>query len=52
MTAWAKAHPTRLFELDVGEDEFDVGVSIVGIELRFIGDVKEFVLEQLLFQFS
>ncbi len=42
----------RLFELDVGEDEFDVGVPIICIELRLIGDVEEFVLEQLLFQFS
>ena len=52
MTAWAKAHSTRSFELDIGEHEFDIGVSVVGIELRLIGNVEEFVLEQLLFQFS
>jgi hypothetical protein len=42
----------RLFKLDVGEDEFDVGVIVICIELRLIGNVEEFVLEQLLFQFS
>jgi len=41
-----------LFELDVGNDKLDVGVAIISIELRLIGDVKELIIEQLLLKFS
>lgn len=52
MTACAKAHSTGLFELDVGENEFDIRVCIIGINLRLIGDIEKFVVKQLLFQSS
>ena len=41
-----------LIELDVGEDELDVGVAVIGVDLGLVGDVEEFVIEQLFLQFS
>ena len=49
---WAKAHSTQLFKLDVGENEFDIAISVISINLRLIGDIEKFVVKQLLFQSS
>jgi len=41
-----------LFEPDVGDDKFDVAAAVIVINLRLVCNVKEVVLENLLFQFS
>ena len=41
-----------LFKLYVSQDEFNIAAAVVGIDLRLIGDVEEFVLKQLLLQSS
>ena len=41
-----------LFELDVGENKLDIGVCVIGINLRLIDNVEKFVLKQLFLQFS
>jgi len=35
------------FELDVGQDEFDIAEAVVVIDLGLIGNIEEFVLKQL-----
>jgi hypothetical protein len=47
-----QAQRDGLFELYVLQNEFDVANAVVGIELRLIGNVKELVVKQLLFQLS
>ncbi len=42
---------SALFKLDIGEDEFDIAVTIIGIYLRLIGNTEELTLKQLLLPF-
>ena len=41
-----------LFKLDIGEDEFDIAVTIIGIYLRLICNIEELNVLQLLGPFS
>ena len=41
-----------LFELYVARDELDARVAVVAVELRFVGNIEEFVVQQPFFKVS